>query len=170
VNVGNRPTSYTRWSGALTLVTNELGGSRQPVSGTFSIRPGPRCQLSANPYYERETEAQQYVATVAGGRPETFGSRYVFAFIDRSTAATELRMGYTFRPDLNLDIYAEPFAASGRYYDFGELLRPGTSERLTYGAAPGTGIATNSVTFSGLRERPARTSSSSRRSFWLPVG
>jgi hypothetical protein len=67
----------------------------------------------------------------------------VFAFIDRSTAATELRMGYTFRPDLNLDIYAEPFAASGRYYDFGELLRPGTSERLTYGAAPDTGIATN---------------------------
>jgi hypothetical protein len=143
INVGNRATSYTRWSGALTFVTNALGGSRQRASGSFAVRPGPRWQLSANPYYERETEAQQYVATIAGGRPETFGSRYVFASIDRSTAATELRMGYTFRPDLNLDIYAEPFAASGRYYGFGELLRPGTSERLAYGVAPDTGIATN---------------------------
>jgi hypothetical protein len=143
VNVGNRPTSYTRWSGALTLETNDLGGSRQRVSGNFSVRPGPRWQLSANPYYERETEAQQYVATVGGGRPETYGSRYIFAFIDRSTAATELRMGLTLRPDLNLDVYAEPFAASGRYHAFGELLRPGTSERLTYGIADGTSITTN---------------------------
>jgi hypothetical protein len=143
INLGNRSTSYTRWSGALTVATTDDGGSRERYSGSFSMRPGPRWQLSANPYYERETVTQQYVSTVANGRPETFGSRYVFAFIDRSTAATELRMGYTFRPDLNLDIYAEPFAASGRYYGFGELARPRTRERIAYGVAPGTSIVTN---------------------------
>src|SRR5688572_4077889 len=34
---------------------------------------------------------------------------------------------------MNLDVYAEPFAASGRYYDYGELLAPRTAQRLTYG-------------------------------------
>jgi hypothetical protein len=45
----------------------------------------------------------------------------------------EYRLGLTLRPDLNLDVYAEPFAASGHYYDYGELLEPGSRERLKYG-------------------------------------
>ncbi len=143
VNVGNRPTSNTRWSGFATIGSNALGGETQRVGGALSVRLGPRWQLSANPSYEQVIEPQQYIQTVAGGRPETYGSRYVFAFIDRSTLATEFRMGFTVRPDMNIDVYAEPFAASGRYYDFGELLTPGTFDRLTYGIAPGTAIATN---------------------------
>jgi hypothetical protein len=56
-----------------------------------------------------------------GGPPATFGRRYIFANIDRSTYSAEVRLNYTFKPDLNLDFYAEPFAASGRYNHFGEL-------------------------------------------------
>jgi hypothetical protein len=107
------------------------------------MRPGPRWQLSANPSWDRTKDAQQYVSTVLNGRPETYDRRYVFAFIDRSTVATEFRMSYTFKPDLNLDIYAEPFAASGRYYDFYELRTPNTRDQLTYGVEPGTSIVTN---------------------------
>ena len=47
-------------------------------------------------------------------------------------------MGLTVRPDMNLDVWAEPFAASGRYYDYGELLRPAVRDRITYGTTPGT--------------------------------
>ena len=32
-----------------------------------------------------------------------------------------MRANYTFKPDLTLDFYAEPFAASGRYDWLGEL-------------------------------------------------
>jgi hypothetical protein len=39
---------------------------------------------------------------------------------------------------MNLDVYAEPFAASGRYYDYGELLKPKARDRITYGETPGT--------------------------------
>jgi hypothetical protein len=42
-------------------------------------------------------------------------------------------MGYTLKPDLNIDVYAEPFAASGRYYDFGELAAPRALHRRLYG-------------------------------------
>jgi hypothetical protein len=40
----------------------------------------------------------------------------------------------TLRPDVNVDVYVEPFASSGRYYGFGELLRAGARGRLTYGS------------------------------------
>ena len=134
-SLGNSATAQTRWTGSTTASSNELGGNIRRLSGTFSFRPGPRWQLSVAPSYEGLTEAQQYVTTLNGGRPATFGSRYVFAYIERSTFATEFRMGFTLKPDVNLDIYAEPFAASGRYYDHGELLAPGSMQRMTYGTS-----------------------------------
>jgi hypothetical protein len=140
VNVGNRNTSRTRWSGSVNVGGNEDGGSTRRVSAGLSFRPGPRWQFSADPFFERLTEPQQYVQTLGGGRPETFDARYIFAVIDRSTVSTELRMGLTVRPDMNLDVYAEPFAASGRYYDYGELLRPRVRDRITYGTTPGTSL------------------------------
>ena len=50
-------------------------------------------------------------------------------------------MNYTFKPDLNLDLYAEPFAASGKYNDLGELAAPSTRTMLFYGTG-GTTITT----------------------------
>ena len=38
------------------------------------------------------------------------------------------------RPDLTLELYAEPFAASGRYYGFGELAAARTNDLRVYGA------------------------------------
>ena len=64
---------------------------------------------------------RQYVTTLAGGRPETYGRRYIFGLIDRRTLSTQFRASYTFKPDVTLDVYAEPFAASGLYSGFGEL-------------------------------------------------
>jgi hypothetical protein len=142
-SLGNRSTSQTRWSISTANNGNEDGGSTHRISGSVSVRPSPRLQLSASPLWDRVTEPQQYVSTVAGGRPETYNNRYIFAFIDRSTVSTEFRMGFTLKPDMNLDIYAEPFAASGRYYDFGELLLPATRDRITYGTAPDTSLTTN---------------------------
>lgn len=64
----------------------------------------------------------------------------MFAFIDRTTISTQLRLEYTFQLDLTLEAYAEPFAASGRFYGFGELAAAGSRELRTYGEAPGTSI------------------------------
>jgi hypothetical protein len=45
----------------------------------------------------------------------------------------QVRLTYTFKPDLNLDLYAEPFAASGHYGRFGELLAAGGRLLRVYG-------------------------------------
>lgn len=142
ISLGNRAAAQTRLSASTTLATNDDGLSQARVIGAVSFRPDPRWQVSAEPFYEAVTEPQQYVQTMGGGRPETYGSRYIFGFIDRTTVSTRFRLGYTVRPDMNLDVYAEPFAASGHYYDYGELLAPRSRERLRYGTG-GTSLVIN---------------------------
>jgi hypothetical protein len=138
VNLGNRATAQNRVSGGISVSRNELDGKSISGNVSFSFRPGPRWQLSIRPSYNKTTDAQQYISTLSGGRQETFGSRYIFAYIDRNTLSSEVRMSLTVKPDLTFDLYAEPFAASGRYYDYGELLEPGSLDRLQYGLE-GTG-------------------------------
>jgi len=52
----------------------------------------------------------------------------VFASVNRATYSTQWRVNYTFKPDLTLDVYAEPFAASGAYGPTEELAAPRSSE------------------------------------------
>jgi hypothetical protein len=42
-------------------------------------------------------------------------------------------LNYFFTPDLSLECYAEPFAASGEYRSFGELRAPASRELNEYG-------------------------------------
>ncbi len=141
-NFGNRATSRTRVSGGLQVRNNDDGASVRSANATVSVRPGPSVQFSASPFWDKITEPQQYATTLPNGRPETYDRRYVFAFIDRNTVSMEFRLGLTIRPDMNLDIYAEPFAASGHYYDYGELLAPQSRDRLKYGTS-GSTVTTN---------------------------
>ena len=142
LSFGNRAAARTRLTGFLQLRRNDDGAKVLNTNATFSMRPGPRWSFSVTPFYDRITEPQQYVTTLAGGRPVTYNNRYVFAFIDRSTMSMEYRLGLTLKPDVNLDVYAEPFAASGRYYDYGELLAPASRDRLQYGTN-GTSLIIN---------------------------
>ena len=132
-------TGRTTWNGRVEARGDENGGSNRSVNGGVSFRPGPRFQLSVAPELSREVVTQQYVTTLAGGRAETFGKRYIFSFIDRSTYSMQLRLNYTFKPDINLDVYLEPFAASGHYYGFGELTAPRARQLRVYGT-DGTAI------------------------------
>jgi hypothetical protein len=141
VRLGNSSTSQTQWSVSAEASGDELGGKEREVDLSLSIRPGSRWALSVRPFHSRSTNAQQYFTTLSGGRAETFDNRYVFAYIDRSTFSAEFRMSFTLKPKLNLDVYAEPFAASGRYYEFGELAAPGSLDRITYGST-GTDLET----------------------------
>src|SRR5688500_11491285 len=86
--------------------TDDPEGSSVDATLSLSIRPAPRWQLSVRPQYSRSTEPQQYVSTLGGGRAETFGSRYVFSYIDRSTWSTQLRASFVVTPDLTIEAYA----------------------------------------------------------------
>lgn len=97
----------------------EDGGLTFQVRPEIILQPSPRWQLTVRPTYNRSIETQQYVETIPA--TEMTGPRYLFGEIDRSTWSAELRVTYTFKPDLTLDFYGEPFAASGYYDRVGEL-------------------------------------------------
>jgi hypothetical protein len=138
--IRSRSAAQTVWNAGITYATDEQDGLTVNANAGLSLRPGTRWQVSLTPRYIRETNSQQYVTTRTGGRPETYDQRFIFSYIDRTTFSAQIRMGYTLRPDLTLDVYAEPFAASGRYYDFGELDVPRATDLRHYGVAAGTTV------------------------------
>ena len=115
-----------------------LGGWRWTVATELTYQPGPRVQLSFEPEYTEQRVAQQYVGTFEGGPPATFGSRYVFAGIDRTEVVARIRLNYAIGPDLTLETYLEPFASSGQYSGFGELVAPRGYDLNVYGEEGGT--------------------------------
>jgi len=138
----NSSGANTRWNGSGSIRSNEFGERAWGVGASLSARPSPAVQLSFTPEYLREngTNAtsngpinRQYLASFSGGRPETYDRRYVFGLVDRTTLSTQLRVSYTFKPDMTLDVYAEPFAASGRYNGFGELAAARSRDLRMYG-------------------------------------
>jgi len=100
---------------------DEVGSRAYGVDAAIIFRPGAQWELSIEPRFNRSIYTRQYVATVSRNGGATFGQRYIFASIDRVTVSTSFRVGFSLTPDISLELYAEPFVASGRFYDFGEL-------------------------------------------------
>ncbi|HEX8272208.1 MAG TPA: DUF5916 domain-containing protein [Longimicrobiaceae bacterium] len=114
----NRPTrlrTQLDWGGG------SQGQEYGRIFAGLSFRPAPRWQLGVDEYFTRWTDARQFVDALPGGPAATFGRRYVFGVIDRSELVTQLRAAYLFTPELSLEAYMEPYAASGRYVRLGEL-------------------------------------------------
>jgi len=118
---------------SVSLEDDDLGGWVVSTGLGLGYRPGGAWQFSLDPRYTRSVDTRQYVATLDGGRSDTFGRRYVFATIDRRTLSAEFRADYAFSSVLSLEGYFEPFVSTGEYSRFGELREPGSAGLLIYG-------------------------------------
>lgn len=119
--------------GRVELRSDDLGGWGYTLGGGLTTRPSGQWSISIEPGYQHSVEPRQFLVSRAGGSAATYGRRYIFSFIERSTVSAEIRASYLFKPDLSLEVYAEPFAASGRYYGIGELPAPRSRALRTYG-------------------------------------
>jgi hypothetical protein len=128
VEVESPTAQQTQGKIGMYYTTREDGSGLRYFYGGMGVRPNPRWQFSLSPTIVSEIDTKQYIATLEGGPADTFGRHYVFARIDRSTYSTQFRVNYTVKPDLTLDVYAEPFAASGAYGPTRELVAPRSSE------------------------------------------
>jgi uncharacterized protein DUF5916 len=137
VEVSSPAAQQTHLKAGVYYMTRRDGGSVRYLYGEAGVRPSPRWQMSLAPTVVREVDSRQYVTTLDGGAAATFGGRYIFARVDRSTLSTQFRLNYTFKPDLNVDVHAEPFAASGAYGPTGELIAAQTNELRPFDV-PGT--------------------------------
>lgn len=111
--------------------SDEFGGWNIGLRPSVQLRTGGKWELEVEPRFSRETDTRQYITTKSGENVETFGNRYIFSSIDRTTLSLQTRLDYAFTPDLTLEMYAEPFVASGNYYSPGEMPKP-QSYKLNY--------------------------------------
>jgi hypothetical protein len=104
-----------------------------------ALKPMSSLYIQLAPAYVSSESSTQYVTTVADPTAAAFGgNRYVFAFIRTRTLSLETRVNWTFTPNLTLQLYAQPFLASGDYQRFREFAAPRTIRKVDYGRDVGT--------------------------------
>jgi hypothetical protein len=108
-------------------------------------RPASNVSLSLSPRYNYDETSAQYLMSVADSTATSFfGRRYVFAGITQRTLSMNTRLNITFSPNLTLELFAQPFIASGDYTDFKEFAAPRQLTKLVYGQDIGS-LATEDV-------------------------
>ncbi|MGH7556637.1 MAG: DUF5916 domain-containing protein, partial [Gemmatimonadota bacterium] len=84
---------------------DEFGGWSYSLAPSLSLRPNEHFELSMGPGYERALDARQFYGSLPDGRAETFGRRYLFASLDRSTLYVRVRAGIAITPDVGFEFY-----------------------------------------------------------------
>ena len=112
---------------------------------SLTVRPGVALKPASNvfvqlsPSYRYDEGEAQYIRAVDDPTAtDFFGTRYVFGFISTRTMSLDTRVNWTFTPNLTLQLFAQPFIASGDYSAFREFAAPRTGEKLVYGEDIGT--------------------------------
>ncbi len=123
----------TQWSFVTSTYFDEFGGWNLSINGGLTVQLEDRFELSLWPGYTRGTDSRQYYGTLDGGGDATYGRRYVFSYLERSEIYTQIRLNFGVTRQLGLELYVEPFASSGRFFDFGELVEAGGRDVRTYG-------------------------------------
>ncbi len=102
----------------------------------LGFQPSDRMRVQLEPRIERFENRRQYYGTLERN-PEsagiTFGRRYLFSTVEQSEVSAQLRVNYSFSPDLSLELWAQPYAASGRFSGFGELPAARSFDLRLYG-------------------------------------
>ncbi|HXV85754.1 MAG TPA: DUF5916 domain-containing protein, partial [Gemmatimonadales bacterium] len=143
MNVSGGLSSDSRKSVSFWLSTyyswNELGGWGHGLYSGINVRPTPSISGSVGPSFSESRSMLQYVRSQDDATATaTFGRQYVFAEVLQKTLDLTTRLNVTFTPDLTLQLYAQPFVATGDYGTFKELVRPRSLEHLVYGQGPGS--------------------------------
>jgi hypothetical protein len=109
------------------------------LSPGLALKPAANIFIQLSPTYRTSENAAQYVTAVPDPTATAFyGTRYVFGSIRTKTISLDTRVNWTFTPDLTLQLYAQPFIASGNYASFREFAAPRSSRKLQYGRDIGT--------------------------------
>jgi hypothetical protein len=103
------------------------------------LKPAVNLKISFGPSFSRQIEPKQFVTNVDDATNAQFGGlRNVFARLDQRTFSMNTRINATFTPNLTLELFAQPFLASGRYSELKEYQAPRSGDVFIYGKDVGT--------------------------------
>jgi hypothetical protein len=108
------------------------GGSVIDLGLQVRYRPAASLELSAGPRVRRNRLPAQYVGTFEDPvAAPTYGSRYVFAWLDQRELSIVTRASVVFSPKASLQVYMQPLVSVGDYTRFKQLARPRTYDFIT---------------------------------------
>jgi hypothetical protein len=122
-------------------VTRGIGDPTRGLRLTpgLALKPAANIFIQLSPTYRTDEDAAQYVTAIPDPTATAFyGTRYVFGSIRTKTISLDTRVNWTFTPNLTLQLYAQPFIASGNYTSFREFAAPRSDRKLQYGRDIGT--------------------------------
>jgi hypothetical protein len=100
----------------------------------MALKPAENIFVQLSPTYAMDEDDAQYITAVTDATATAFyGTRYVFGYVRTRTVSLDTRINWTFTPNLTLQLYAQPFIASGDYTSFREFARPRSMEKREYG-------------------------------------
>jgi hypothetical protein len=118
---------------------NEEGGFSTNFSLNARMKPASNVSVTFGPSYSLVTGVQQYVSAIDDPTSTAFyGKRYVLSNITQKTLSLDTRVAVTFSPTATLELYAQPFIASGDFYDYKEFDAPRQLHKSVYGRDRGT--------------------------------
>jgi hypothetical protein len=77
------------------------------------------------------------------------GTRYVFGRLEQKTFSLNTRVNTTFTPNLTLELFAQPFLASGKYTSFKEFAEAKSRRMFFFGRDNGSTVTTNTDATTG---------------------
>ncbi len=103
---------------------NTAGSFRWSSGVSLRWKPRSNISLSVGPSYSFSHSVFQWVTRVKDPlMVDTYGTRYIFADIDRRTFSTSIRLNWTFTPKLSFQLYTQILLGVGDYERFKELAR-----------------------------------------------
>ncbi len=113
-----------------------LGDDSKNWNGGIGLtwHPAANISFSFGPDYTRNIENTQWIDVFDDPyATETYGKRYVFGKMDQTTLSANIRLDWTFTPQLSLQLFLQPLISAGDFLDFKELARPRSHDLLVYG-------------------------------------
>ena len=98
------------------------------------VKVSPTLTIQIGPDISKETYHAQWIGAYADPTAqETFGRRYLFARLEQTTFAADIRADWIISPTLSLQVYMQPLIVSGKYNQFKALQKSKTYDFLDYG-------------------------------------
>jgi len=117
------------------------------VYAMLDVKPSRSISISLGPGFERNVDFVGWVGAFADpAAAATYGSRYVFALLNQTTLSANIRLNWTFTPELSLQLYVQPLISAAGYSNFRELAKPRSYEYVEYGT-DGSSISLSNGTY-----------------------
>ena len=144
VDLSSNSRHKLRMEGGVNYYWDERGGTNPGLFVNATYRPAPNVSVSFGPSWSHLLGKSQFITSVNDPTATAFyGTRYVTAASDQRTLGLDTRVSWTFNPAMTLELYAQPFFASARFFDFNEYAAPRSSRLSVYGRDKGTVTATS---------------------------